>query len=326
MVLFKIMFLFFVVLSLVSCINIPKTIEYDNSIPFTEIDGYKFHTETFGDEEFETVIIIHGGPGGDYNYLKSLKELSNEHRVVFYDQRGCGLSPRVNKEDLTLERNLKDLELLIDHFSGGKKVKLIGHSWGAMLVVGYLSKYPDKVSHAVVIEPGMLHPESAKAFVEIVNASQTFTDIFVLIKHLLAYPFVTKEDGQEGYDYVMTKLLNRNRPGGLYQCENHAMPPNIFIRGGYEAFNNMLKPVMDNPETFSYDLTNGITYYEGKLLMISSECSAIGFDFQDKYHISKLPPQTIHKITENMGHNMITLNPEWSLKIISEFLIKLSDQ
>jgi proline iminopeptidase len=307
-------------MSLISCVQVPKTIDFDKSIPYTEINGYKFHAETFGSKDLTPVIVVHGGPGGDYNYLRAMKGLSDKYQVVFYDQRGSGFSPRVETESLTLEQNLSDLDLIIEHYSNGKKVKLIGHSWGGMLVAGYLSKYPEKVSQAVIVEPGMLYPGSAKAFVEKMKDSQSFSDIFVLLKYLSVYPFVNKEDGHEGYDYVMTKILNRNKPGGAYQCEGKAMPSNIFKRGGYEAFNNMLKPVMDNPELFTFNLTDGISNYEGGLMMISSECSAIGYQFQEKYHIPKLPPQTVHVKAEKMGHNMLTLNPEWSLKIIGEYL------
>lgn len=315
----NIIYSFSILIGLLSCIQIPKTIHYDKSIPFEEIDGYKYHTEIFGNLEASTVIVVHGGPGGDYEYLKSLKNLSKSYRVIFYDQRGCGLSPRVDKTELTLDKNLDDLHSIIKHFSNNGQVKLIGHSWGAMLVVGYLSRHPEKVSQAVIVEPGMLYPESAKAFVEKMKASQSISGLIALIKYISVYPFINKEDGHEGYDYVMTKMLNLNNPGAPYQCENQSMPANIFKRGGYEAFNNMLKPVMDNPDLFTYDLTENLSVYKGDLMLISSECSSFGYSFQKEYHIPKLPVQTIHIEALNMGHNMITLNPEWSIKTISEF-------
>lgn len=302
-----------------SCVQVPKTIQFDESLSYTEINGYKFHTEIVGNPDAPIVIVVHGGPGGDYGYLKSLKELSQDNRVIFYDQRGTGLSPRVDKNNLTLEQNLDDLHSIVQHFSGGKQVKLIGHSWGGMLVAGYLSAYPENVSKAVIVEPGMLYPESAKASVEIMKESQSISSMFALLRYIAVYPFVSKKDGHEGSDYVLTKLYNRNTPGAPYQCAGESMPPNSFSRGGYEAFNNMLKPVMDDPAAFTYDLTDGISKYNGELMLISSECSQIGYEFQKKYHIPKLPRQTIHVKAENMGHYMLTLNPKWSLSKIRNF-------
>jgi proline iminopeptidase len=306
-------------LALASCVQVPKSIQFDETIPYTEINGYKFHTEIFGKPEAAPIIVIHGGPGGDYEYLKPLQKLSKDYRVIFYDQRGTGLSPRVDKKHLTLEQNLDDLNAIVEHFANGGKVKLIGHSWGGMLIVGYLSKYPEKVSRAVVVEPGMLHPASARAFVKIMKESQSIADAFALAGYVLMYPFVSKDDGHEGFDYVMTKLLNRNKPGAPYQCAGQAMPPGIFKRAGYEAFSNMMKPVMDNPDSFTYDLTDGISRYRGDLMLIGSDCSVIGYAYQQIFYIPKFPEQTVHVKAANMGHNMLTLNPEWSLQTIGRF-------
>lgn len=318
----RILFLLPLIMGITSCVQVPRTIQFDKTLSYTEIDGYKFHTEVFGNVESAPIVVVHGGPGGDYEYLKPLKRLSQNYRVIFYDQRGNGLSPRVDKEGLTLEKNLDDLHSIVQHFSGEGKVKLIGHSWGGMLVAGYLSAHPEKVSQAVIVEPGMLNSESAKAFVAAMKESQSISDMLALAGYITVYPFVSKNDGHEGFDYVMTKILNRNKPGAPYQCEGESMPPNIFKRGGYEAFNNMLKPVMDDPNSFTYDLTEGIFNYDGEIMLISSECSQFGYEFQKKYHIPKLPRQTIHVNARNMGHNMLTLNPEWSLNTIGEFFGK----
>lgn len=300
-------------------IHMPRTVQFDASLPFTEINGYKFHTEIFGKPEATPIIVVHGGPGGDYEYLRSLQNLAKDYRVIFYDQRGTGLSPRVDKKSLTMEQNLDDLKSIVEHFSKGKKIKLIGHSWGAMLVVGYLSKYPEKVSQAVIVEPGILYPESAKADVEIIKRYQSTWDAFALAEYVSMYPFVSKEDGHEGYDFVMAKLMSRNKPGPPYQCAGEAMPPGSFKRPGYEAMNNTVKTVIDNPDLFTYDLTDGISGYHGDLMLISSECSAIGYAYQEKYHVPRLPAHTVHVKAVNMGHNMLTLNPEWSLQTIATF-------
>jgi len=97
------------------------------------------------------------------------------------------------------------------------------------------------------------------------------------------------------------------------------MPPHAFERAGYAAFDNMLKPVLDRPESFSHDLTQGLARYTGKLLMLSSECSFIGYEFQREFHIPFMPAQTLHLQAKAMGHNMLTLNAAWSVAVIAEF-------
>ncbi|MDH4235505.1 MAG: alpha/beta hydrolase [Gallionella sp.] len=299
-------------------IHVPKTVQFDASLPYTEINGYKYHMEVFGKPEAMPVIVVHGGPGIDYGHLKTLVPLSKDYRVIFYDQRGSGLSPRVDKKELTMESSLDDLHSIVEHFSNGKKVKLIGHSWGGMLVVGYLAKHPERVSQAVVVEPGPLNPEAAKVWIENFNHARSIS-LWAIAPYLMAYPFVVKEDGQEGYDYVVTQASNERIPGPPYECAGQTIPADMFKRSGYESFNSLLKPMFDNPVSFTYDLAKGISEYHGDLMLISSECSILGTGFQEKYQIAKLPAQTVHVKTANMGHNLLTENAEWSLQTIGAF-------
>jgi hypothetical protein len=69
-----------------------------------------------------------------------------------------------------------------------------------------------------------------------------------------------------------------------------------------------------------YDFTRGIKAYHGDLLLLSGECSILGPAYQEKYAIPKLPVQTIHIPASKMGHHMITLNTDWALPTIRDFL------
>ena len=304
----------------VGCVAVPATVANDASLQFVALDGYKFHVRTFGEASAPPVIVVHGGPGGDLKYLLPIQGLANDSFVIFYDQRGTGLSPRVPKDELTLESSLDDLHRIVNHYAKDRKVKLIGHSWGAMLVIAYAGQHPERVSHVVAVEPGILTPTSAAAFVERLKASQSIWDALPMLRYILQAPFVKSQDGHERFDYVMTKLMNQSKPGGPYQCEGQALPPDAFERAGYESFNNMLKPLFNDPKMFHWDLTSGTDRYRGGLLMISSECSFIGYKYQEEFHLPFLPPQTAHVMAKGMGHNMLTLNAEWSVGVIHDFL------
>ena len=232
---------------LAGCVAVPPTVENDASLEFVELQGYKFHVRTVGDKDLPPVVVVHGGPGGDAKYFYPIQDLAKDYHLIFYDQRGTGLSPRVDKETLTLESSMEDLHQIVSHYGGQGQVKLIGHSWGAMLVVGYLGKHPERISHAVVIEPGILNPVSAKAFVDRFKASQSLWDVLPLIKYILMAPFASSKDGHDRFDYVITRLMNRARPGATYQCAGESMALDAFARAGYAAFENMLKPVLDHP-------------------------------------------------------------------------------
>lgn len=302
-------------------LHVPRTTQFDRSLPSSVINGYKYHMEVVGPANATPLIVVHGGPGLDYEYLKPLKELSNDYRVIFYDQRGTGLSPRVDESSLTIEQNLDDLHSIVQHFSGGKKVKLIGHSWGATLVVGYLSKHPEMVSQAVIVEPFILYPGApVKEWVQNFKRAGDIGSTWDILSTLIFYPFVTKEDGQEGYEYIGTKIAGKTKPGPPYNCAGQDLPPKTFKRMGYAAYNTILKPIIDDPNSLKYDFTAGSAAYQGGLLLMSGECSILGPAYQKKYAIPKLPRQTVLVKAVNMGHHMITLNPVWSLQTIRKFL------
>jgi proline iminopeptidase len=56
------------------------------------------------------------------------------------------------------------------------------------------------------------------------------------------------------------------------------------------------------------------------VLLLSSECSFIGYDYQEAYHRKLFPASTPHVMVPKTGHNMVTLKPVESLTIIRSFL------
>ncbi len=143
--------------------QVPPTVTDDPALPRLAGAGVLLHGRVAGAEGAPLAIVLHGGPGGDHRSLLALEALSDTHRVLFYDQRGAGLSERVTEDRLRVADHLADLDALIAAQGGGPAV-LIGHSWGAMLAVAYLGHRPDAVSTAVLIEPGFLDAQGLAAF------------------------------------------------------------------------------------------------------------------------------------------------------------------
>ncbi len=138
---------------------VPKTVDEDPSLPSIEINGTLLHAETYGDPANPMVMVLHGGPGADYRGLLPLRALADDgYFVVFWDQRGSGLSQRHAAGEYSYEIVLEDLRQVIDHYSSGPFV-LIGHSWGAMYATSFIDRYGTyggRVRGAVLSEPGGL--------------------------------------------------------------------------------------------------------------------------------------------------------------------------
>ena len=75
-------------------------------------------------------------------------DLGREHRMVRYDQRGCGLSDR-NPSRLGLEEFVDDLAAVVDA-AGLERFALLGVSQGGAVATSYAVRHPERVSHLVV--------------------------------------------------------------------------------------------------------------------------------------------------------------------------------
>lgn len=100
-----------------------------------------------------TVIVLHGGPGNDFNYLvDAIRPQSKTHKFVFYDQRGSLLSPVADtgKKTVTAAKLVEDLDQL-RRTLGEEKVVLLAHSWGTYLAMLYYQAHPEHVSALILV-------------------------------------------------------------------------------------------------------------------------------------------------------------------------------
>ena len=306
---------------LIACVRVPQTTAFDKTAPRLVIDGYAFHARTVGSPDSPPVVILHGGPGGDMHYLESLSALGAHYYVLFYDQRGTGRSPREDPKTHTIARFLADLDGIVRAHAGARPVRLVGHSWGAMLATAYTARHPGRVSHLVASEPGILSPESARVFFPSVKQAQSLGVMVRSLPIFLTIPFVTSEDGHERMDYVLTKLMGLGR-GPPYECEGEQVPDGSFVRGGYASFSSMIMPMMEDPSLWKWDLADGIERTKAKVLLLSSECSFIGYDYQEKHHRARFPKSARHVRLEKTGHNLFTMRGSAgrAVKIVDSFL------
>lgn len=118
---------------------------------YVQVDQGQLFFQIFG--QGEPIIVLHGGPGLDQSYfLPQMLELAKDHQVIFYDQRGSGksLNTPLDTQHINIDQFVKDLEALRISL-GLKHFILIGHSWGGLLAMGYVTKHPTTVSRLVLL-------------------------------------------------------------------------------------------------------------------------------------------------------------------------------
>jgi len=143
----------FLITSVVSCAKTPpmRTPQGIASLEAVTLGGVKQWILIRGQDRSNPVLLfLHGGPGSpemplEHHFGPPLEE---HFVVVHWDQRGAGKSwhPGLPKDSMTIEQFISDthelVELLRKRF-GQEKIYLMGHSWGSLLGVRVVQKYPD---------------------------------------------------------------------------------------------------------------------------------------------------------------------------------------
>ena len=119
---------------------------------YADVNGIKLYYKIFG--RGDPIVILHGGPGFDHNSIIQLKELADEHRVIFYDQRASGNSSgEADSTSITVDNFVEDLEGLRNYLKLDK-INIVGFSWGATLAMFYAAKYHENIKSLVIVSTG----------------------------------------------------------------------------------------------------------------------------------------------------------------------------
>jgi pimeloyl-ACP methyl ester carboxylesterase len=97
------------------------------------------------------VLALHGGPGMSNDYLSGmLSELAERYEVASYQQRGVGPSTARSPYDVATQ--VGDALAVLDHL-GWDAVTWVGHSWGGHLLLHAMTRHPERVAAACVVDP-----------------------------------------------------------------------------------------------------------------------------------------------------------------------------
>ena len=287
---------------------VPATVRSDTALPRFELkDGRFVHLQTFGDRASPTLIVLHGGPGGDYRDYLSLETFADDFFVVLWDQRGTGLSERVPSGELTGPTYLVDLDFIGRHFSPARPFHLIGHSWGGAYATYYIQSFPDRVGRVVLAEPGALDAEAAlKA-----NVAPTDFGSGELHEVLNTTDYILPDsDARADYFYVIALAGFRN---------DERLLGYDFWRLGYQANIGINTWQGNFDRSYSFNFTRGLHAFKGRALFITGLAgSRLGYDFQMKYHVPHFPSSEVLHLPD-AKHSELLRRPE-SIKRIRDFL------
>jgi proline iminopeptidase len=122
--------------------------DWPRKVPFRDVSLY---VDVVG--QGDPLVLMHGGPSADLWTMGAFRRCADQFTLVFYDHRCNGRSVGVPVSSMTWENLTADAEALREHL-GFEKWAVLGHSFGGHVALEYALRYPDRVSHLVLLDTG----------------------------------------------------------------------------------------------------------------------------------------------------------------------------
>jgi len=163
------------------------------------------------------LLFVHGGPGMPEYFLDATMptHLEDEFTVVWWDQRGAGLSYDAGfsaTESMTVDRLVEDTIAVSDYLRtrfDQPKIYLLGHSWGSYIAIRAAERAPERY-HAYIGMGQITHQiESEKlAYDYALERSRAQGDDRT-VRKLEASPVTTDAPLPNGWNAIRDDVMHR---------------------------------------------------------------------------------------------------------------------
>jgi pimeloyl-ACP methyl ester carboxylesterase len=118
---------------------------------YHEIRRLRYHVRTWGERSRPAFFLLHGWMDVSASFQFLVDCLAREWHVIAPDWRGFGLSDWATG-GYWFPDYYADLDALIDIYSPGAPVDLVGHSMGGNIVVTYAGLRPERMRRVISLE------------------------------------------------------------------------------------------------------------------------------------------------------------------------------
>jgi len=115
------------------------------------IRGISLNVEVIG--HGDPLVLMHGGPGLDYQTMLPLQPLADQFTLVFYDHRCNGRSEGAEVSTMTWDNLTADADALREKL-GFDRWNVLRHSFGGNVALEYALRYPQSLSRLVLMNTG----------------------------------------------------------------------------------------------------------------------------------------------------------------------------
>jgi lipase len=253
------------------------------------------NTRTWGFPKADAVVCIHGAAqhGGIYEPLGQ-RLSGNEHYVVGVDLRGHGQSGR--EPPWNVETHAADIVETMDSLKI-EHAAVVGHSFGGLVAAVLAASYEDRVSHVVLLDPGIeMPPEQALKYVEIDRLDWSFSTPEGALNALLSSDRIVAAPRETVAAFVRDDV--RQGPDGMYRFSYSAGAAVVV----WSEVTRPAPPIADVPT-----------------LLVRPVASFINGRAQDRRYRDALGSKLTVRPVPN-GHNVLWESPAETEAAIEEFL------
>jgi proline iminopeptidase len=256
----------------------------------------------------DPLLLMHGGPGLDHVSLTPFRQLADRHTVVFYDHRCNGRSTGAPVTSMTWENLTADADALREEL-GFERWAVLGHSFGGQVALEYALRYPERVSHLVLLDTAGDARWSQEKAAEVL-AGRGFSPTTVAVARRFYDGRIDPKDFVRAsirllpaYDHRFSLLrLAREMLRGGWRA---SMRPEALIFGGH-----MMR---------GWSVMDRLGEIRAPTLVIAGHDDFL-FPPESQALLSAGIPNARLRIIERAGHNPQSERPAETLEAIADFL------
>ncbi len=114
--------------------------------------GLRMHVRHWGKPDAPKLFMLHGWMDVSASFQFVVDCLAQDWQVIAPDWRGFGLSERAQADCYWFPDYLADLDALLEHYSSGVAVNLLGHSMGGNVATLYAGIRPERIAKLINLE------------------------------------------------------------------------------------------------------------------------------------------------------------------------------
>lgn len=119
---------------------------------FITVRGLRYHVRHWGHEDAPKIFMVHGWMDVAASFQFVVDCLKKDWHVIAPDWRGFGLTDRPGTDTYWFPDYLGDLDAILEHYSPGEPVNLLGHSMGGNVVMLYAGIRPARINKLINLE------------------------------------------------------------------------------------------------------------------------------------------------------------------------------